>query len=367
MDIASFVKVNIAVSRGGPVQRGLRSSAVEIGLQCVLYTDTMRCVGEAMANYLFLMDAMNSTNRAYVEMRNLAVSSNNDPTDHEVRYEHMLLRKEHVLLAVPNADEARDEASARPFLGERTREAVLTVGAFSLRGTLYTPLASNLLAYLIEETGDYVPMTYATFGHESGKDVVTTPYVLVRREAIALASDLSIIKEAPEEPDKPAPMEAYVGPIDADSACRILLATELFEDVDATQLYPLLRQMVEDRSVIQRGVPARSVVIREGELDDTLYVVFQGRMEVLAVVGGDLKEVAELRPGDLFGELAFLGNKRRSATVRAKSDAVILVLSSGAWKRLATDIPNITGKLMRMVASRGAPPSGGTLGSLTRR
>lgn len=349
------------------MQGGLRTSAVEIGLQCVLYTETMRCMGEAMANYLFLMDAMNSTNRAYVEMRSLAVSSNADPTVHEVQYEHMLLRKEHVLLAVPNADEARDEASARPFLGERTREAILTVGSFSLRGTLYTPMVSSLLAYLIEDTGEYIPTTYATFGHEAGKEVVTTPYLLVRREAIALASDLSIVKEGPEAPAEAAPMEAYVGPIDADSACRILLATELFEDVAAIDLYPLLRQMVEDRSVIQRGLPARSVVIREGELDDTLYVVFQGRMEVLAVVGGELKEVAELRPGDLFGELAFLGNKRRSAAVRAKSDAVILVLASGAWKRLATDLPNITGKLMRMVARRSSPPAGGTLGSLSRR
>ena len=53
----------------------LRASPREIGLQCMLYTATMRYSGDAMANYLFLLDAMNSTNRAFVEMHDLYVEA----------------------------------------------------------------------------------------------------------------------------------------------------------------------------------------------------------------------------------------------------------------------------------------------------
>lgn len=70
----------------------------------------------------------------------------------------------------------------------------------------------------------------------------------------------------------------------------------------------------------RQGVPAGTVLVREGEPDDRFYVLLTG---VLAVSQRDLGARRVLRPGDYFGEVAPAMGIRRTASVRAVTPATV--------------------------------------------
>lgn len=92
----------------------------------------------------------------------------------------------------------------------------------------------------------------------------------------------------------------------------------------------VLARMVEEVVV----VPGE-VIIREGEEGDSLYIVASGKVEIMRRTpeGGEIP-VTELGAGSIFGELALLEGRRRSATVKASTDANLLRLDRAPLKKL---------------------------------
>ena len=96
----------------------------------------------------------------------------------------------------------------------------------------------------------------------------------------------------------------------------------LFEDL------PFHARLRVGRIVNELFVSPDDVIMREGEVGDTLYVVVQG--EVSVRVQGH--EVAVLREGEHFGELALIGSDPRSATVVAKGFGHLLTVERDALR-----------------------------------
>jgi CRP-like cAMP-binding protein len=67
---------------------------------------------------------------------------------------------------------------------------------------------------------------------------------------------------------------------------------------------------------------AGSVIIQEGTDGDTLYLVAKGTLEVLM----KSQHVAYKKPGDFLGEVALIQQVKRTATLVAKEDSVLLSL-----------------------------------------
>ena len=57
--------------------------------------------------------------------------------------------------------------------------------------------------------------------------------------------------------------------------------------------------------------------IHEGDSGERLYVLLEGRVEILKRAGERLRRLRCLGPGDCFGEMALMDMSRRSASVRA--------------------------------------------------
>lgn len=76
-----------------------------------------------------------------------------------------------------------------------------------------------------------------------------------------------------------------------------------------------LQRLIAGSQVVE--MPAGGVFLREGDLGDKVYVLEEGRVEVLKTVGEQQRVLKELGPGDCFGEMAVLDISPRSATVRA--------------------------------------------------
>lgn len=70
----------------------------------------------------------------------------------------------------------------------------------------------------------------------------------------------------------------------------------------------------------------KDAIIREGEEGDFYYLIESGRAQVTRLVGGANLVLAELKPGDVFGEEALISETKRNATVIMRSNGVLLRL-----------------------------------------
>jgi len=73
-------------------------------------------------------------------------------------------------------------------------------------------------------------------------------------------------------------------------------------------------------------------IITEGERGGSLYVIYQGGVDILKQVvsreGECQEKIASLHPGDTFGEMELIDQQPRSATVVAHSETIVLALDN---------------------------------------
>jgi CRP/FNR family cyclic AMP-dependent transcriptional regulator len=96
----------------------------------------------------------------------------------------------------------------------------------------------------------------------------------------------------------------------------------VFAELGTSDLKRLAKLMEETQFA------AGSIVIKEGDQADGLFVVSSGKLE--AVRGGSVghaQPLATYGPGDFFGEMALFQGFPRSATVRAIEDSECLVMT----------------------------------------
>ena len=96
-------------------------------------------------------------------------------------------------------------------------------------------------------------------------------------------------------------------------------------------------------------VSAGKHLVNEGDYAYDLSVILEGEAEVTR--GGE--HVADLGPGDFFGEMGVLGEQgRRNATVAAKSDMKLLTLLHWDVDRMRKSAPEMIGELLEAVKER---------------
>lgn len=82
-------------------------------------------------------------------------------------------------------------------------------------------------------------------------------------------------------------------------------------------------------------------IVTEGEPGDSMFVIVRGRVAVSVGGGDDPVSLAELGPGDFFGESALLSGRPRTATIRALAPTECLSLSRDAFETLAASHPRM--------------------------
>ena len=87
-------------------------------------------------------------------------------------------------------------------------------------------------------------------------------------------------------------------------------------------------------AIEQFPVEKDQVVIRQGEPGDYYYLVHTGQCQVSRESNGQSEVLAELGPGDAFGEEALITNKPRNATITMLSDGLLMRLSADAFQSL---------------------------------
>jgi CRP-like cAMP-binding protein len=127
---------------------------------------------------------------------------------------------------------------------------------------------------------------------------------------------------------------------------RVMRQVELFKQLGRDDLSALLRQA--SKSAFAAG----EVVYEEGSEGQCMYVVVQGRFEVYRHANGGRMHLADVLPGEHFGEIALLGNGVRSASVAAVADSVVLRLQRQALFERPQIAVQLLRNMAKMLASR---------------
>ena len=95
-------------------------------------------------------------------------------------------------------------------------------------------------------------------------------------------------------------------------------------------------------------VPEGRVLIRQGEPGRECFVIAEGKAKATVRGSGS----ASLGPGDVVGEMSLLDQGPRSATVTARTDMHLLVLTSRSFSALITQVPLVARRIMATLAGR---------------
>lgn len=122
---------------------------------------------------------------------------------------------------------------------------------------------------------------------------------------------------------------------------------------------PLFSELgAEDLRVISgqgvtRTYPKNTLLISEGDLSDTFYVILSGKVKVYASDENGREVILNiLGSGEYFGELALIDEAPRSASVVTLEQSRLSVISKGDFQRCLSEHPEIALEMIRPLVRR---------------
>ncbi len=94
------------------------------------------------------------------------------------------------------------------------------------------------------------------------------------------------------------------------------------------------------------------LIFCEYEPGDSFYLIQQGRVQILKILGDIEKTVDILHPGEIFGEMAILDDSPRSASAVAVDDVKALQFNKANFEILMKGQPQIALKLLKLFSKR---------------
>ncbi|MFM8532183.1 MAG: mechanosensitive ion channel domain-containing protein [Acidimicrobiia bacterium] len=217
--------------------------------------------------------------------------------------------------------QAIHEAIANAPLAMRTPEPQVLVKAFGASSIDY------LAQFWVED--------YAI--DRSARDQVRTNlWYTFRRHDIEIPFPIQVEYSREEEPRRPTPQIA--------EAAALLGGLDLFKTLDVDARYALSKASSEHLFA------AGEAIVRQSADGDSMFVLLQGQARVVIEPSG--QEVAVIPAGGFFGEMSMLTGDRRTATVRAVTDARVLEIASSEFRPLAAAHPGLIDHISMVMSTR---------------
>ncbi|MBI3667463.1 MAG: FAD-dependent oxidoreductase [Acidobacteria bacterium] len=119
---------------------------------------------------------------------------------------------------------------------------------------------------------------------------------------------------------------------------KVLIATDwlmgLLFPPDLVQL-----KVTGTSGVAEQYFEPGEIVFNQGDLGDSVYVIQEGECEVLREKDGKQEQLAILRTGEYFGEMALLSDASRNATIRARTALRVLLIAKADFNKLRSNVP----------------------------
>ena len=127
-----------------------------------------------------------------------------------------------------------------------------------------------------------------------------------------------------------------------DSKIELLKRVPLFAECSKSELERIAATTDE------LDLPAERNLTSEGADGWEFIVLVQGEADVRSKG----RKINELGPGDFVGEISLVTGRPRTATVRTRGPARILVLATSGFRTLMHDVPSIQDKVLAAITAR---------------
>ena len=94
------------------------------------------------------------------------------------------------------------------------------------------------------------------------------------------------------------------------------------------------------------------VLMRQGDIGESMFTIISGHVAVTVHERGGDRQVADLGPEDVVGEMSLLTGERRTATVTARSKVVALETPKAALQPILAGAPHLAHNFAEMVKAR---------------
>ncbi len=214
-------------------------------------------------------------------------------------------------------------------------------GRFFAFSNVCTHRACPLYDGLLEGTNLTCSCHGSQFDITTGAVVTGPASMAIKTFVVETVGDELRVQKAGELPAK-AETEDELTPIK-----RILAKVPLFSGLSEESLEAL------QGFTFRRTFEPHELIVEEGRTANGLYVILSGRVEVIKGLTGSRPQLlATLEPNEPFGELALLGEWKRSASVRAMQETECLGIDRWVFLTFLEREPQIAIKMLQLLAER---------------
>jgi len=141
--------------------------------------------------------------------------------------------------------------------------------------------------------------------------------------------------------------EIGIGKKFQDTLCTMLESSYLFKDFSRQEIEQLVQYMHGYK------VPKGAILFQEGERNSYLIIITSGKAQILKSDGfGTMKEIATVRKGATLGEMSVIDDFPHSATVIAKENSEIALISKTNLQNITEKYPSLGVKLLWQIAKQ---------------
>jgi len=99
--------------------------------------------------------------------------------------------------------------------------------------------------------------------------------------------------------------------------------------------------------------PPETVICRENAIEYVFYMILEGDLEVTKTINNsDVRLLKSLTAGDFFGEMALIHNAPRAATVKSKTNVIVLEIDKDGFNRVLKRSPSVAMAMVHEISRR---------------
>jgi len=107
-----------------------------------------------------------------------------------------------------------------------------------------------------------------------------------------------------------------------------------------------------DQGVLGRDYEDGEIIVRQGDKGDSMFVIQEGKVEVLVERDGNETRLRIAGEGEFMGEMAIFERVDRSATLRAMGRVRVLTIDKKNFLRRVHEDPSLAFQIVKTMSGR---------------